>query len=34
MVIIIDMGEFRGKIFYKEYYKICVVSYVEWFDLK
>ena len=32
MAQVIDMGELRGKIFYKEYYKTRVVSYVEWLD--
>ncbi|MGX0610349.1 accessory Sec system glycosyltransferase GtfB [Staphylococcus capitis] len=32
MAQVIDMGELRGKIFYKENYKTRVVSYVEWLD--
>ena len=34
MATITDMGELRGKIFYKEHYKTRVVSHVEWLDSK
>lgn len=34
MAQIRDMGELRGKIFYKENYKTRIVSYVEWLDKK
>lgn len=34
MAKIIDMGELRGKIFYRKNFKTRVVSFVEWLDKK
>lgn len=31
---IIDNGNVRGRIFYREYFKNRIVSFVEWFDTK